>query len=224
MLNSEIYKEFLEGLLGYPTFACRYKSCTVVGENLPRDSILCTSHFEDNERTPGNYRSAHSQHHKPDSVVKEYLITAADGKQYRTKFYNFDMILAISSGVRSHRDTQFRVWATKRLCEHLVKDFVLDDIRLKEGRSIGADYFDELKRGRMISLRILFHPMLCRGGTSFRLRCTRNQNGTREASERIPAKMKIASIPSQTGTTPNMRGGIVMPRLTTVLNAPIATP
>jgi len=81
---------------------------------------------------------------QPDSVVKEYLTTAADGKQYRTKFYNLDMILAIGYRVRSHRGTQFRVWATERLREYLVKGFVLDDIRLKEGRSIGADYFDEL--------------------------------------------------------------------------------
>lgn len=80
----------------------------------------------------------------PDSVVKEYLTTAADGKQYRTKFYNLDMILAIGYRVRSHRGTQFRIWATERLREYLVKGFVLDDIRLKEGRSIGLDYFDEL--------------------------------------------------------------------------------
>jgi hypothetical protein len=81
---------------------------------------------------------------QPGSVVKEYLTTAADGKQYRTKFYNLDMILAIGYRVRSHRGTQFRVWATEHLREYLVKGFVLDDIRLKEGRSIGADYFDEL--------------------------------------------------------------------------------
>ncbi len=81
---------------------------------------------------------------QPYSVVKEYLTTAVDGKQYRTKFYNLDMILAIGYRVRSHRGTQFRVWATERLREYLVKGFVLDDIRLKEGKSIGADYFNEL--------------------------------------------------------------------------------
>ncbi|MCA9704166.1 MAG: virulence RhuM family protein [Methanolinea sp.] len=81
---------------------------------------------------------------QPDSVVKDYLTTAADGKRYHTKFYNLDMILAIGYRVRSHRGTQFRVWATERLRMYLVKGFVLDDIRLKEGRSIGADYFDEL--------------------------------------------------------------------------------
>jgi len=78
------------------------------------------------------------------SVVKEYLTTASDGKKYRTKFFNLDMILAIGYRVRSHRGTQFRRWATERLREYLIKGFVLDDERLKEGRSIGADYFDEL--------------------------------------------------------------------------------
>jgi len=78
------------------------------------------------------------------SVVKEYLTTAADGKSYRTKYYNLDMILAIGYRVRSHRGTQFRRWATGRLREYLIKGFVLDDERLKETQNIGADYFDEL--------------------------------------------------------------------------------
>jgi len=54
------------------------------------------------------------------------------------------MILAIGYRVRSHRGTQFRRWATERLSEYLIKGFVLDDERLREGKSIGADYFDEL--------------------------------------------------------------------------------
>lgn len=78
------------------------------------------------------------------SVVKEYLTTAADGKNYRTLYYNLDMILAIGYRVRSLRGTQFRRWATERLSEYLIKGFVLDDERLREGKSIGADYFDEL--------------------------------------------------------------------------------
>ncbi|RJP25731.1 MAG: hydroxyacid dehydrogenase [Candidatus Omnitrophota bacterium] len=78
------------------------------------------------------------------SVVKQYLTTAADGKRYKTNFYNLDMILAIGYRVRSHRGTQFRQWATERLREYLVKGFTMDDERLKEGRNIGADYFDEL--------------------------------------------------------------------------------
>lgn len=78
------------------------------------------------------------------SVVKEYLTTAADSKSYRTKYYNLDMILSIGYRVRSHRGSQFRRWATERLSEYLIKGFVLDDERLREGKSIGADYFDEL--------------------------------------------------------------------------------
>ena len=54
------------------------------------------------------------------------------------------MILAIGYRVRSHRGTRFRRWATERLREYLIKGFVLDDERLKEGNSIGAASFDEL--------------------------------------------------------------------------------
>ena len=78
------------------------------------------------------------------SVVKEYLTTAADGKRYRTLHYNLDAILAVGYRVRSPRGTAFRQWATARLSELLVKGFTLDDERIKAGRTIGADYFDEL--------------------------------------------------------------------------------
>lgn len=77
-----------------------------------------------------------------DSVVKESLTTAADGKQYRTKLYNLDLILAIGYRVRSPRGTQFRQWATTHLRELLVKGFVMDDDKLKDPG--GWDYFDEL--------------------------------------------------------------------------------
>ena len=80
------------------------------------------------------------------SVVKHYLTTAADGKQYTTLHYNLDMILAVGYRVRSPRGTLFRQWATDTLREYLVKGFVLDDERLKDGRDLpgGHDYFDEL--------------------------------------------------------------------------------
>jgi hypothetical protein len=80
----------------------------------------------------------------PSSVVKEYLTTATDGKHYRTLHYNLDMILAVGYRVRSPRGTQFRQWATAQLRELLAKGFVLDDERIKAGRTIGQDYFDEL--------------------------------------------------------------------------------
>jgi hypothetical protein len=79
-----------------------------------------------------------------EAVVKEYLITAADSKNYRTLHYSLDMILAVGYRVRSPRGTLFRQWATTRLRELLVKGFTLDDERIKAGRTIGADYFDEL--------------------------------------------------------------------------------
>lgn len=77
------------------------------------------------------------------SVVKEYLTTASDGKEYRVAFYALDMILAIGFRVRSKRGTQFRIWANKNLKEYMIKGFVMDDDRLKnpDGR---PDYFDEL--------------------------------------------------------------------------------
>jgi len=77
-------------------------------------------------------------------VVKEYLTTATDGKNYRTKFYNLEAIIAVGYRVKSHRGAEFRKWATERLNEYLVKGFTMDDERLKEGKNIGSDYFDEL--------------------------------------------------------------------------------
>lgn len=79
---------------------------------------------------------------RADSVVKKSLTTAADGKNYRTKQYNLDLILAIGYRVRSPRGTQFRQWATTHLRDYLVKGFVMDDERLKDPG--GWDYFDEL--------------------------------------------------------------------------------
>jgi len=77
-----------------------------------------------------------------DAVVKESLTTASDGKRYKTKLYNLDLILAIGYRVRSPRGTQFRQWATTHLKEYIVKGFVMDDERLKNPG--GWDYFDEL--------------------------------------------------------------------------------
>ncbi len=59
--------------------------------------------------------------------------------------YNLDMIIAVGYRVNSYRATQFRIWATKMLKEYLIKGFVLDDDRLKQGETLfGKDYFDEL--------------------------------------------------------------------------------
>jgi virulence protein len=77
------------------------------------------------------------------SVIKNYLTTAVDGKNYEVIFYSLEMILAIGFRVRSKRGTQFRQWANRNLKEYMVKGFMMDDDRLKnpDGR---PDYFDEL--------------------------------------------------------------------------------
>ena len=77
------------------------------------------------------------------SVVKDYLTTATDGKNYPVKFYSLEMIMAVGFRVRSVRGVQFRQWANRHLTEYLRKGFVIDDERLKnpDGR---PDYFDEL--------------------------------------------------------------------------------
>jgi hypothetical protein len=77
-----------------------------------------------------------------DSVVKESLTTAADGKNYRTQLFSLELILAIGYRIRSPRGTQFRQWATQNLKEFLVKGFLMDDERLKDASA--WDYFDEL--------------------------------------------------------------------------------
>ena len=79
------------------------------------------------------------------SVVKDFLTTAADGKQYQTNFYNLDAIIAVGYRVNSMRATQFRIWATGVLRDYIVKGFAMDDERLKQGeRVFGKDYFKEL--------------------------------------------------------------------------------
>ncbi len=77
------------------------------------------------------------------SVIRNFRITAIDGKGYDTKHYNLDAILAVGYRVRSYRGTQFRKWATERLREYLIKGFTLDDERLKQGGG-RARYFQEL--------------------------------------------------------------------------------
>ncbi|WDF77716.1 RhuM family protein [Mucilaginibacter sp. AW1-7] len=78
------------------------------------------------------------------SVVSKMETTASDGKNYSTAFYNLDAIIAVGYRVNSFEATQFRIWATKTLREYIIKGFVLDDERLKQGKPLGKDYFDEL--------------------------------------------------------------------------------
>ena len=79
------------------------------------------------------------------AVISILETTAADGKNYQTRYYNLDAIIAVGYRVNSYQATRFRIWATKTLREFIVKGFVLDDERLKQGKRVfGKDYFDEL--------------------------------------------------------------------------------
>jgi hypothetical protein len=87
----------------------------------------------------------HSQELIESSVVRKIRTTAADGKNYNTQFYNLDAIISVGYRVNSQQATQFRIWATQTLKEFIIKGFVLDDERLKQGKKLfGKDYFDEL--------------------------------------------------------------------------------
>ncbi len=79
------------------------------------------------------------------SVIRNFRITASDGKNYETNFYNLDAVISVGYRVNSYQATQFRRWATRILKEYLIKGFALDDERLKQGKKLfGKDYFDEL--------------------------------------------------------------------------------
>jgi len=79
------------------------------------------------------------------SVTEDFSVTANDGKNYKTKHYNLDVIISVGYRVNSAKATHFRIWATKVLKEYITKGFVLDDERLKQGKTVfGVDYFREL--------------------------------------------------------------------------------
>ena len=78
------------------------------------------------------------------SVTEEFSVTAGDGKKYKTKHYNLDAIISVGYRVNSTKATQFRIWATERLKEYIIKGFTMDDERLKNPNTIfGKDYFEE---------------------------------------------------------------------------------
>ena len=68
------------------------------------------------------------------SVCSVLEHTAEDGKEYKTKYYNLDAIISVGYRVNSTQATRFRIWATERLKEYMLKGFILDDERLKNGR------------------------------------------------------------------------------------------
>lgn len=95
------------------------------------------------------------------SVVKEYLTTAADGKNYKTKFYNLDMIISLGYRIKSQIATRFRIWATERLKEYMIKGFTMDDERLMEAGG-GNYWYELLNRIRLIraSEKVLYRQVL----------------------------------------------------------------
>ncbi|GHT60560.1 hypothetical protein FACS189451_00820 [Bacteroidia bacterium] len=77
------------------------------------------------------------------SVVRNFRTTASDGKIYDMNFYNLDVIISVGYRVKSPQGTQFRIWATQRLKEYIIKGFTLNDERFKKGSSM--NYFNELQ-------------------------------------------------------------------------------
>ncbi len=127
---------------GRTRIQCRFEDESIwltqaqIAELFQRDKSVISRHiqsiFEEGELQPG-------------SVVAKNATTAADGKTYQVEYYNLDLIISVGYRVHSPRGTQFRVWATQRLREYLVKGFTMDDERLKNPPGKGlADYFDEL--------------------------------------------------------------------------------
>ena len=93
------------------------------------------------------------------SVVANFATTSSDGKTYQVDYYNLDVIISVGYRVKSHRGTQFRIWAMGILKEYMKKGFALDDDRLK--RLGGGNYFDELlARIRDIPKCDLYHTAM----------------------------------------------------------------
>ncbi|MBU1088614.1 virulence RhuM family protein [Patescibacteria group bacterium] len=95
------------------------------------------------------------------SVIKDFLITASDGKKYKTKMYGIEVIVVIGYRVNSKRGTLFRQWATDRLKEYMVKGFAMDDVRLKQGGHKSRFFEELLERIRDIrsSERMLYQKV-----------------------------------------------------------------
>lgn len=122
----------IEVIFNNETFWLTQKAMAeLFGVKVPAISKHLTNIFETNEL-------------KENSAISILETTAADGKNYKTSYYNLDAIIAVGYRVNSLQATQFRIWATKTLREFIIKGFVLDDERLKQGKRFGKDYFDEL--------------------------------------------------------------------------------
>jgi len=133
LYHSETAKINVQVILGNETVWLSQKAMAeLFGCSTDNISLHLKNIFNDNEL-------------EANSVTEEFSVTAADGKKYKTKFYNLDAIISVGYRVNSTQATQFRIWATKTLKEYIIKGFVLDSERLKQGGNLfGTDYFDEL--------------------------------------------------------------------------------
>jgi hypothetical protein len=96
-----------------------------------------------------------------DSVVKESLTTASDGKKYKTKYYSLDVVISVGYRVKSQRGTQFRIWANKVLKEYLVKGYTVNEKRLKEQ----ADQLADLKNTVALLSNVIENPFVIQSAT-----------------------------------------------------------
>ncbi len=124
------------------------------------------------------------------SVCRKFRLTAADGKEYDTTLYNLDVIISVGYRVKSLRGTQFRIWATERLREYLIKGFTMNDDLLKRG----VGYFEELlERIRDIrsSEKVFYRKVLEIYATS--VDYNPNAEATKLFSQTVQNKMHWAS-------------------------------
>jgi len=94
-----------------------------------------------NEHLTNIFKTAELQ---KSAVIRKFRITASDGKSYNTNLYSLDAIISVGYRVNSSQATLFRIWATLRIKEYIIKGFTIDDNRLKNGKHFGKDYFKEL--------------------------------------------------------------------------------
>jgi len=115
--------------------------------------------------------------------------TAKDGKKYHTKYYNLDAIISVGYRVNSTQATQFRIWATERIKEYIIKGFTMDDERLKNPNNVfGKDYFEEqLARIRDIrSSERRFYQKI----TDIYAQCSADYDGHSEITQRFFATVQ----------------------------------
>ena len=108
-------------------------SLNQLAELFQRDKSVISRHISNIFKEGELFRKA---------VVAKFATTAADSKSYQVEYFNLDVIISVGYRVKSHRGTQFRIWATQRLREYIIKGFAMDDERLKQAG--GGNYFDEL--------------------------------------------------------------------------------